>query len=297
MSDRSDGLRAGVIFGFLGMLGFSGTLVATRLAIADFSPLEITCARIAMAGALGAAALFAAGRTALPTRHQLRGILAAGLGLAVGYPFFLALALQSVPAIHGAMATGLAPAVTAILAVLRAGERPPALFWLGCAVGFCAVFYYAFDAGGGRLHVADLWLLCALAAMGFAYVEGGKVSAELGGANTLSWAMVLLTPGAIAILVFQAPDAGWETAGVSSWAALAYLGIISMFLASVFWYRGLAMGGIARIGQINLLMPIVSIALAALILGEEITTPAIITAFVVFAAMLLCLRSRVRRAA
>ena len=286
---------AGVVYGFLGMLGFSGTLVATRVAVADFSPLFITCARIVMAGALGAATLAATGRMQLPTRRQLPGIAAMGLGLAVGYPFFLALALETAPAIHGAVVAGLAPAATAILAVMRLGERPPLLFWLGCGTGFCAVLFYALDAGGGRLHAADGWLLCALLAMAFAYVEGGRVSAELGGATTLSWAMILLTPAAGAVLLWSLPGADLVSAGVASWVALLYLGAVSMFLASILWYRGLAAGGIARIAQINLLMPVAAIGLAALLLGEEITLNAVIAAAVVLGAMILCLRSRVIR--
>jgi len=294
MSKREPSWRDGVLFGVLGMLGFSGTLVATRVAVHDLSPLAITSGRIVIAALLAAMTLVVLGKTKLPERRLLPGLIWMGLGLAVGYPFFLALALEQVPAVHGAVVTGLAPAATAIIAVLRTGERPPFGFWIACAIGFSAVLFFAIDAGGGHLSLADGWLFLALLSLGWAYVEGGRVSAELGGTTALSWAMLLLAPFAAVPFVWSMADVSLATIAWSSWAGFAYAGMVSMFLASVFWYRGLAAGGIARIGQINLLLPLAALAWSALLLGEEITTTAVVCAVVVFAAMVVCLKSRVR---
>lgn len=294
MSDREPSWRDGVLFGVLGMLGFSGTLVATRVAVHDLSPLAITSGRIVIAALLAAMTLVVLGKTKLPERRLLPGLIWMGLGLAVGYPFFLALALEQVPAVHGAVVTGLAPAATAIIAVLRTGERPPLGFWIACAIGISAVLFFAIDAGGGHLSLADGWLFLALLSLGWAYVEGGRVSAELGGTTALSWAMLFLAPFATIPFVWSITDVSLATVAWSSWAGFAYAGVVSMFLASVFWYRGLAAGGIARIGQINLLLPLAALVWSALLLGEEITTTAVVCAVVVFAAMVVCLKSRVR---
>ena len=274
------------------MLGFSGTLAATRVAVAGFSPLQITCARIVMAGLLGAAYLLLTNRLALPARKHVVSILLMGLGLAVGYPFFLAMALESVPAVHGAVVAGLAPAATALIAVVRTGERPSLPFWGACLVGFGAVLFFAYDAGEGHLSAADGWLLLGMLSLGIAYVEGGRASRDLGGSVALSWAMLLLTPFAAVPLIIG--GGAFESARVSaaSWFSLAYLGVVSMFLASVFWYRGLALGGIARIGQINLLLPLTALGWSALFLGEEITRTAVACAVIVFLAMIVCLRAR-----
>ncbi|AEI94835.1 MULTISPECIES: DMT family transporter [Roseobacter] len=292
MNAQSTNLSAGIFFGVLGMLGFSGTLVATRTAVFDFSPLDITSARIVMAGLLGAIFLVLSRQTRFPERRFVLPIIVMGLGLAVGYPFFLALALEKVPAVHGAVVTGLAPAATAIIAVVRTGERPSIAFWTASIVGFCAVFYFAYDAGGGHLSLSDGWLLLGMLSLGVAYVEGGRVSREIGGTATLSWAMLFLTPAAIVPLLVRAREIDIEAVAASSWISLAYLGIVSMFLASVFWYRGLSLGGIARIGQINLLLPLVALAWSALFLGEEITATAFACSIIVLAAMIVCLRSR-----
>ncbi len=290
-STQLDG-SAGAVFGFVGMLGFSGTLVATRVAVADFTPFDITLARIVMAGLLGAAFLMLTRRDLRPQRRHLLPLLIMGLGLAVGYPFFLALALETVPAVHGAVVTGLAPAATAIIAMLRTRERPTSPFWIACFSGFCAVLYFAYDAGGGHLSLADGWLLLGMLSLGIAYVEGGRVSRELGGTAALSWAMVFLAPVAAALLAGRPGTVSMASIPPQSWLALAYLGVVSMFLASVFWYRGLALGGIARIGQINLLLPLAALGWSALFLSEEVTPTAGICASVVLVSMLVCLRSR-----
>jgi drug/metabolite transporter (DMT)-like permease len=283
---------AGVVLGILGMLGFSGTLVTTRVAVTDFTPLDITCARIIMAGALGAAFLFFTDQRTPPERRFFVPILVMGLGLAVGYPFFLALALETVPAVHGAVVTGLAPAATVVISVLRTGERPAWPFWIACLTGFSAVLYFAYDAGGGHLSLADGWLFFGMLSLGIAYVEGGRVSRVLGESVTLSWAMLFLTPFATLPLVIDLVAFDAAAVSAASWVSLAYLGIISMFLASVFWYRGLALGGIARIGQINLLLPLTALGWSALFLGEEITVTAIVCAAIVLAAMIICLKGK-----
>ncbi len=283
---------AGVLLGVLGMLGFSGTLVATRVAVTDFTPFDITCARIVMAGLLGIGTLTVTNRWRLPRRQLVLPIAIMALGLAVGYPFFLALALKSVPAVHGAVVTGLAPAATAVIAVLRTGERPSALFWGACLIGFAAVLYFAYDAGAGHLSLADGWLFLGMLSLGVAYVEGGRVSRELGGTITLCWAMIFLMPFAAAALFSSVGAIDFGSVATTSWISLIYLGVISMFLASVFWYRGLALGGIARIGQINLLLPLTALAWSAIFLDEEITTTAIVCAIIVLAAMITCLKTR-----
>lgn len=293
MTLEKSNLSEGVVFGVIGMLGFSGTLVATRVAVESFTPLTITSGRIVIAAFLAAITLIYTKKLILPARRFIPSIVWMGIGLAVGFPFFVALALESVPAVHGAVAVGLAPAATAIIAAFRLGERPRIRFWVVSAIGFGGVFYYALDAGGGHLSLADVWLLLALLSVGSAYVEGGRIAGELGGTTTLCWSVLFLSPAALLVLVWTAQDISFPATTINSRIGMAYLGVISMFLASVFWYRGLAAGGVARIGQLNLLVPLIAIIWSAALLGEEITQTAIFCAVIVCAAMLICLRSRV----
>ena len=289
----SQNWRSGLAMGMLGLLAFSGTLPATRVAVPVFGPTILTCSRIEIAAVLGVMTLAISRGARWPTLQQLPGILWTGLGLAVGYPFFVALGLERAPAAHGSVVIGLAPAATAIIAVLRTGERPPQRFWIGCAVGIIAIALFAFQQGGGRIELSDAWLLAAMLSVGIAYVEGGRVSREFGGAATLCWAMILLAPFAAVPLIVEVRAHVWQPISWPAWAGFWYVGVVSMFLGSVAWYRGLAAGGIARIGQLNLAQPLLALLWSAIVLGERVTAPFLITAVVVMVSMAVCIKSRV----
>jgi drug/metabolite transporter (DMT)-like permease len=285
--------RTGLVWGCLGLLAFSGTLPATRLAVPVFGPTILTCSRIEIAAVFGIIALCLVRGRRWPRCGELPGILWTGLGLAAGYPFFVALALERVPSAHGAVVVGLAPAATAVIAVVRTGERPPWRFWIGCGVGVLAVAGFAIGQGGGRIGLADGWLVAAMLSVGLAYVEGGRVSREFGGTATLCWAMIVLAPFAAMPLVIEIRAHAWGPIPWPAWAGLWYAGVISMFLGSAAWYRGLAAGGIARIGQLNLAQPLLALLWSAILLSERITWAFVVTAIVVIAAMAVCIKSRV----
>jgi drug/metabolite transporter (DMT)-like permease len=278
--------RDGVLLGSAGVLCFSGTAPATRLAVA-FGPAAVTAGRIVIAAALGALTLLAMRRLRWPGRRMAPGIIVAGLGQAVGYPLFLALAVQQVPANHAAVVIGLTPAATAALSAVRTGERLPGKFWWACVIGFVVVTTFAVAEGGGGVQAADAWLLAAVLSTAVGYVEGGRISAELGGTETLCWAMILLSPAAAVVLAVTLPG----VAPGPAWVGFGYAGIFSMFLGSVLWYRGLAAGGISRIGQLNLAQPFLAITWSSLLLGEHLTWAVPVTAAVVLACVAVCLRS------
>jgi drug/metabolite transporter (DMT)-like permease len=269
-------------------------LPATRGALSFFSPLAVTCGRIEIAAFLGIVTLVVTGRLRLPERQYWLGILWTGLGLAVGYPFFVAIALQHVPAAHGAVVIGLAPVATALLAVLRLGERPRLVFWLASIVGVGTVLFFALHQGGGAVSPADGWLVAAVASVGLAYVEGGRVSRALGGTVTLCWAMIALAPFAAIPMLWELSALDWsQPVGTAAWAGFWYAGIVSMFLGSVLWYRGLAVGGVARIGQLNLVQPLLTLFWSSLLLGEQVTRTTVLCTVIVLGAMLVCINSRV----
>jgi drug/metabolite transporter (DMT)-like permease len=279
----------GVFFGCLGVLCFSGTAPATRVAAPVFGATTLTFARVVIAAVLGVITLSLLRRLRWPGRRLLPGLLVMGLGLAGGYPLFLALGVEQVPASHGAVVIGLVPAATGVLSAIRNGERPPARFWLACFIGFAAVLTFAITQGGGRLRVADLWLVAAVLSCGVGYVEGARVARRIGAIPALCWAMILLAPAAGIALAATATAPADAPAG--AWIGLGYAGLISMFLGSIVWYRGLAAGGTARIGQLNLAQPFLAITWSGLLLGEAITWPVAATATVVVVCMTVCIRA------
>lgn len=285
-------MTAGVAWGAAGVLCFSGTAPATRVAAPAIGPETLTFARILIAALLAAAALALMRDAPHPGRSDLGSLALMGLGLAIGFPLLLAIAVERVPAAHGAVVIGVVPAATAALAALRTGERPPVRFWLGCLGGLTAVLGFAIGQGGGTVQAADLWLLAAVASCAVGYVEGGRQAQRIGAAPALCWAMLLLAPVAFAGLTISLADRSLGHVDADAWAGLVWAGVMSMFLGSIAWYRGLAAGGIARIGQLNLLQPLLAITWSALILREHITAAVPLTAIAVLAAMTVCLRSR-----
>ncbi|PTT63344.1 DMT family transporter [Arthrobacter sp. HMWF013] len=285
----------GIWWGLLGVAAFSFTVPFTRLAVSGLSPLFIGSGRAVVAAVLAATAL-ALTRQRLPSpRIWARLALVAG-GVVVGFPLLTSFALTSVEAGHGAVVIALLPAATATAVVLRTGERPPATFWAVLALGSLAAITFAFvQAGGiGRLQWSDLLLLAAVVAAAIGYAEGGLLARELGAWQTVSWALVLASPLMVFLAALAIADQP-PTASPLQWGAFAYLGVVSMFLGFFAWYRGLAIGPMAQVSQIQLVQPVLSICWAALLLGEALTWSTVIGGLAVIACAGAAVRVRLVR--
>jgi drug/metabolite transporter (DMT)-like permease len=285
-------LPPGLLLGALGVLGFSFSMPATRLAVADLDPLFVAFGRAVVASLLAIAVLTAT-RAPRPTTRQLRSLTIVALGVVVGFPLFTSLALHHVPASHGAVVVGVLPAATAVLAVLRAGERPTATFWLASAAGLACVLVFALSQGGGDLTTPDAELLAAILLCALGYAEGGALARDLGGARTICWALVLSLP-LTAVITGAALATHGAHGGPTAWLGFAYVSVISMFLGFFAWYAGLARGGVAKIGQVQLAQPVLSLLWAATILGEDFGAGTAVAASAVLVAVVATQRTRVR---
>ncbi len=259
---------SGWINGFIGVAIFAGSLPATRVAVADFSPTFLTCARATIAALLGLALLLAL-RQARPRRSDLPALAVTALGVVVGFPLLTALALQHVTSAHSLVFLGILPLCTAIFAVLRAGERPRPAFWLFSMAGAAFVAGYAAMGGIEAAPQGDLLMLAAVIVCGLGYAEGARLSRTLGGWQVISWALVLSLPVMLLFTLLAMP-ASFSHVGAPAWIGLAYVSLFSMLIGFVFWYRGLAQGGIAAVGQLQLFQPFMGLGLAALLLHEEV---------------------------
>ena len=265
MQARSSGLMNGMA----GVAIFSGSLPATRLAVTGFDPVFLTVARAAIAGGLALALLLAL-RQKRPASGDLLPLVVVALGVVVGFPLLTAYALETVTSARSVVFIGLLPLATAIFGVLRGGERPRPLFWLFSGLGSLLIAGFAAGQGLGATSTGDLLMLAAILVCGLGYAEGAALSRRLGGWQVISWALVLSLPVMAAVLVLRLPQ---SFAGVSpaAWGGLAYVSLFSMLIGFVFWYRGLAQGGIAAVGQLQLLQPFLGLTLAGLLLGEEVS--------------------------
>ena len=263
--DRS---MAGWGSGLVGVVIFSGSLPATRIAVGGFSPLFLTSARAVIAAALGALLLLAL-RQKRPQASDLVPLAVVSLGVVVGFPLLTALALQHITSAHSIVFVGLLPLATALFGVVRGGERPKPAFWAFSVVGALAVAGFALAENSAASLSGDLLMLAAIVLCGLGYAEGATLSRRLGGWQVISWALLVSLPLMAGIALATLPS-GWSAVTTPEWLGLAYVSVFSMLIGFVFWYRGLALGGIAGVGQLQLLQPFMGLALAGLLLGEPV---------------------------
>jgi drug/metabolite transporter (DMT)-like permease len=283
MMERS---TAGWGSGLLGVVIFSGSLPATRIAVGGFTPLFLTSARAVIAALLGIA-LLATLRQKRPDARDLGPLAIVALGVVVGFPLLTAQALLTITSAHSIVFIGLLPLSTAIFAVLRGGERPQPLFWLFAVLGSATVAGFAFFNDGAASLTGDLLMVAAIVLCGLGYAEGAALSRRLGGWQVISWALLLAVPLMVPVAILTLPST-WSGITAPAWIGLAYVSIFSMFVGFIFWYRGLAIGGIARVGQLQQLQPFFGLALAGFLLHEPvawsmIAATALVVACVFFA--------------
>jgi drug/metabolite transporter (DMT)-like permease len=286
-------VHRGYAWGLLGVLGFSLTLPATRIAVAELPPLFVGLGR-ELAAAVIAAPLLYVTRQPWLTVAQLKTLGLVIVGVVFGFPIFTALAMGRTDASHGAVVLGLLPLATAIAGFVLNHERPSPAFWIAALLGSTAVVAYALAAGAGRLTPADAALGAAVIAGAVGYAGGAKLARQIGAWPVICWAVVMATPLLLPVVAVVAWQQGLD-ASSRAWTGFGYVSLISALLGFFAWYRGLDLGGVARISQTMLLQPFCTLGFAVLLLGERITPLAVGCAAVVAASILVSRRSVVHR--
>ena len=275
LDKSAPGPWSGWLHGLLGVIIFSGSLPATRLAVQDMDPFLLTFLRASIAGLL-AVALLVGFRQKRPRLAQLVPLIIVSSGVVIGFPLLTALALQRITSAHSIVFIGLLPLMTALFGVLRGGERPRRAFWIFSLLGSLLVVGFALtQSAAASLNNRFIFgilslLLAAVIACGLGYAEGAKRTRELGGWQVICWALVIALPLMLPASLLVQP-ASWHAISASSWAALGYVSLFSMLIGFIFWYKGLAAGGIAAVGQLQLLQPFFGLGLSAALLHETVS--------------------------
>ncbi|MCR6524389.1 DMT family transporter [Lysinibacillus capsici] len=271
--------KIGLLLGFVGVICFSLTLPATSTAVPYFGATIVGLGRAVISAFIVAIVLLVR-KERLPTARQFKSLIIVSFGAVLGFPLLTSWAMTRLPVSHGAVELALLPLATAGFALFRAGERPSFKFWLSSVIGAIAVIIYASFLGLGQLHMADLALLAAVVILGLSYAEGGQLAKELGSWQVIAWAILMAAPFFIVPVISQF-SLEMLHAPLTAWVSLLYLAVVSQFLAYVAWYGGMALGGIARVSQIQYLQPFLMILFAALFLNESISWFTIVVAMIV----------------
>jgi drug/metabolite transporter (DMT)-like permease len=277
----------GFALGALGVLIFALTLPMTRLAVGDASapqlpPAFVTAGRAGLAGLLSAGYLLLVGASR-PAGGEWRLLALSALGTVVGFPLFLALALRQVPAMHAAVVTGVIPLATAMAAARMLRQRASAAFWACAALGCALVLAFALVSGGGRLVAADGLLLLAVASAAIGYVAGAQVAARRPAEQVICWVLVISLPFTLPAMALTWPAAAAPPVRASAWLGFGYVTLFSMWLGFFAWYRALALGGVMRVSQVQLLQPFLALLAAVPILGERLEPLTLLFALAVVA--------------
>lgn len=275
----------GYLLAFAGVVIFGLTLPFTRIAVAELPPVFVGLGRAVVAAVIAAVMLFMT-RSPRPVRRDLLKLLLAGFGIVIGFPLFSAIAMQTAPASHGGVVLGILPLATAAAAIAFAGENPTLKFWAWALAGSVAVVAFALlNAGGNELYRADLWLLGAIVAAAVGYAISGDLTRRLGGWQVISWCLLVMVPIIIVPVILSLPDVNWS-ASPQAWVSFAYVAVFSQFLGFFFWNNGMALAGVARAGQVQLLQIFVTLAGSWLLLDEALSAVtsgfALIVAFCVW---------------
>jgi drug/metabolite transporter (DMT)-like permease len=277
--------KFGLFLGLVGIICFSLTLPATSIAVEYFGTTVVGLGRTVVAAILVAVVLIVR-KEKLPSPSQFKSLLIVAVGAVLGFPLLTSWAMESLPVSHGAVEVALLPLATAGFAMFRAGEIPSIKFWVSSIIGSLAVIMYALHLGFGQLQLADLALLAAVIILGLSYAEGGKLAKELGSWQVIAWAIMIGAPFFI-IPVGLNLSTEMLHAPIQAWVSLIYLAVVSQFLAYVAWYSGMAMGGIARVSQIQYLQPFLMIVFATVFLDESITSFTLVTVMIVVFSVIL----------
>lgn len=280
----------GMILGLIGVTIFGATLPMTHIALGGFSPLFITFGRAVVASAAAALALLLL-RSRWPKGQGLT-LLGAGICVVYGFPIFSSTAMQTIPASHGGVVLGLLPLLTSIFAALVDGERPGTAFWAYGLAGAALVVLFSVRDSGFHLAIGDVWLFLAAVTASLGYVLSAKVSRIIAGWEVISWALVITAPLSI-VATFLVAGSGIHAPSSGELWAFSYLGLMSMFGGFVFWNAGLAMGGTARVAQVQLLQTFVTLTISAFLLKEAVSLTTILFAMAVATIVWLGRKARI----
>jgi len=284
-ADQAARRRLGYWYGALAVLLFSLNFAAMKIALRDLDPTMVGLGRGLLA-AIPAAILLLWTRQPFPKRRHALPLALTTLGAVLGFPMFLAIALREVHATHAAVVTGLMPLATAVLGSWRDREKQRPLFWVAAFAGSAVVAGYAFVTGGNTFSMADLALFAAVLSAAVGYAEGARLAREIGSWQVICWALVFSVP-ALIVPIFRSYQAHGFHASPAAWAGFLYAGFISMFFGYFVWYRGLALGGVAKVSQLQLLQPFIALISCALLLDETLTLPTVLCGVLAFGCVLL----------
>jgi drug/metabolite transporter (DMT)-like permease len=230
----------------------------------------------------------------IPSKIDFIKFVVIALGVVFGFPIFTTIAMVEGSSSHGAVILGMMPLASTVIGVIRFKERPSLGFWLVSLLGAALVVVYALLKSSGNFTYIDGLLVVGGICACVGYVEGGELSRKTNPRVVISWALVISLPITIVMSYFTF-NMQYIDAGSMAWIIFIYLSLFPMFIGFFFWYEGLAIGGIARVSQVQLIQPFCTLVAASILLGDSLTIMNLVFAFLVVSTVILGKRMLVKR--
>ena len=265
----------GFIFGFVGILIFSLTPPATKIALGPdnnaLTPEFITFGRSALAGIMSLIYLFFF-KKKKPSVKYIFNILIVALSLSVGFPLFLSLGLIHSTSTHAAVILTLMPLMTAVFASFYFKQKASLGFWICAIIGCIVVIIYTLIHGKSNNQIiefsySDILFFISVIAGATGYVFGAKLTKIMGSVDVISWALALAMPFHLALAVYYFPI---KEIPIISWIGFLYAALFSQWIGFFAWYKALDLGGAVRVSQIQLFMPFLTFFFSIILLGETL---------------------------
>ncbi len=283
----------GMLIGFVGILIFSLTLPVSKIAVLSFDPYFIAFGRAMLAGMV-ALTYLSYKKEILPSKADFLKFVVIALGVVFGFPIFTTVAMTEGSSSHGAVILGMMPLATTVIGVIRFKERPSLGFWLVSLLGAALVVVYALLKSSGSFTYIDGLLVFGGICACVGYVEGAELSKKMNPRSVISWALVISLPINI-VMGYVTFSEQYIHAGPIAWTSFLYLSLFSMYIGFFFWYEGLAIGGIARVSQVQLTQPFCTLLAASILLGDSLTVMNLVFAFLVVSTVILGKRMLIKR--
>lgn len=259
----------GLFLGLLGVICFSFTVPMTKLALLSFNPWLVSFGRLAGAGLISLVILQQQGKLFLIKKH-LRTLLGISLGVGMGFPVLMTVAMQSTSSSHAGIVLALLPLTTALFGTVVNRESHKPVFWVVSATGCLTVLGYVLLRDQVTFQTADLLLLGATLSAGLGYTLGARLTKTVSGLDVICCALVIVLPISIpatALAWTYAPPADLQANALTGFV---YVTLFSQLFGFVPWYKGLALGGVALVSQLQLLQTFFTLLISAWMLGESI---------------------------
>lgn len=279
-SPDPDGPRAGAILAVLfAVVVWGASFIATKIAVGEAAPLTVVWLRFGMGVAVMGAVVLARRQLSLPAKGDLAYFALLGfLGIAF-HQWLQSNGLVTSQASTTSWIIASTPVFMALLGWMVLGERVGSLAALGIGVAALGVLVVATrgdlsSLAAGRLGAPGDWLILASAPNWAVFsVLSRRGLRRYPSAGMMFWVMTF--GWLLAGLLFLAGPGIADVSRLSArgWMAVIFLGVFCSGLAYVFWYDALSRLPSSQVGTFLYIEPLVTVAIAAAMLGEKLTLP------------------------